>query len=274
MNDPGEATARFRATVHYDGAAFHGSQLQPALRTVQGEIETALSSLLDRPVRIELAGRTDAGVHAAGQEIAFDAPARRDPDELRRGLDALAGEDIWIEGVRPAEDGFHPRFAATGRRYEYLVGVGPEARTPILRGRIWAAGPDLDFDALARLAGPIAGERSFEGFAKSGQPERGTRCAVETAGWRRTPTGLLSFEIVADRFLHHMVRYLVGTLVEAASGRRDPADVGLLLEAGEPSRAAYPAPPAGLYLTGVRYPDGWNRGPGVPGLSAALGGPA
>lgn len=270
MNEPGEPTARFRATVHYDGAAFHGSQLQPEVRTVQGEMESALSRLLDRSARIELAGRTDTGVHAAGQEIAFDAPARWAPAELRRGLDALAGDDIWIERVREAEDGFHPRFAATGRRYEYLLGAEPDARSPLLRGRIWAVGRDLDLAALVRLAAGIAGERSFEGFAKSGQPERGTRCRVERAVWTVLPTGLLSFEIVADRFLHHMVRYLVGTSVEAASGGRDPDDFAFLLEGGgEPSRAAYPAPPEGLYLTGVRYADDWNRHRGVPGLSAS-----
>lgn len=257
--------ARFRATVHYDGSAFHGWQLQPEARTVQGAVEAALGRLLATAVRIDAAGRTDAGVHAAGQEIAFDAPHRWTADDLCRGLNAVLDDDVWVERVRPAAAGFHPRFDATGRRYEYLVGTAADAPSPLRARRVWALGQGVDVGSLHRLAARLPGERSFGGFAKSGQPERGTRCRVESAGWSRNPAGDLVFEIVADRFLHRMVRYLVATQVEVATGRRDSRAFEELLAEREGPRAPRPAPPWGLYLTGVRYGDGWNRPPGVPG---------
>lgn len=263
MAEPG--AARFRATVHYDGSAFHGWQLQPDERTVQAAVETGLGRLLATGVRIGAAGRTDAGVHAAGQEIAFDAPERWTPEDLLRGLDAVLDDDVWVERVRRAPAGFHPRFDATGRRYEYLVSAAPDAASPLRARRVWALRDEPDAGVLRDLAARLPGERSFGGFAKSGQPERGTRCRVESAEWIRNAAGDLVFEIVADRFLHHMVRYLVGTQVEAATGRREPGTFEALLAEREGPRPPRPAPPWGLYLTGVRYGDGWNRPPGVPG---------
>ncbi len=266
MSDPTPSSARLRATVQYDGAGFHGSQLQPDVRTVQGTLEEALSRLLDRSTRVELAGRTDAGVHAAAQEIAFDTPPGRAAADVARGLGALLPEDLGTLGVREARDDFHPRFDATGRRYEYLLAPGLAADSPFLRDRCWRVPGALDPASLAALAGRLAGERAFDGFAKAGQPERGTRCRVEEAAWRAGPGPLLRFTIVADRFLHHMVRYLVGTQVEIARGRRPADDLDRMLEGETPSRPVYPAPPGGLYLTGVRYEEGWNRPAGIPWL--------
>ncbi len=263
---PEQPSARYRATLHYDGSSFHGWQLQPDRETVQGVVEAALAQLLDRPTRIHAAGRTDTGVHAAGQEIAFDTPARWTPEDLRRGLNALTPDEVWAECVREAPAGFHPRFDATGRRYEYLVGTESEAFSPLRRGRVWAVSTPIDQETLWSLAGLVVGERSFGSFAKTGQPERGTRCHVQGAEWRRNVAGDLVFRIVGDRFLHHMVRYLVGTLVEVATGRREVEELELLLAEEQGVRPPSPAPPWGLYLTGVRYPDGWNRPQGVPGL--------
>lgn len=265
------ARARFRATVHYDGSAFHGWQLQPDARTVQEALEGALSRVLDAPTRVDAAGRTDAGVHAAGQEIAFDAPARWTPSDLRRAVNAVASDEVWLEQVREAAEGFHPRFHATGRRYEYLVGTAEDAASPLRAGRLWPLAREVDEEALAAAAERIPGERSFEAFAKSGQPERGTRCRVEEATWARTAAGDLSFRVVADRFLHHMVRYLVRTLIEVGRGRREVAELEALLAGSAEARPPAPAPPSGLYLTGVRYPEGWNRPAGVPGLPLAEG---
>jgi tRNA pseudouridine38-40 synthase len=229
-------------------------------------VEAALAQLLDRATRIHAAGRTDTGVHAAGQEIAFDAPDRWTPEDLRRGLNALTPDEVWAERVREAPGGFHPRFDATGRRYEYLVGTESEAESPLRRGRIWAVSAPIDRKVLWRLAKLVEGERSFGSFAKAGQPERGTRCHVQEAGWHHNVAEDLVFRIVGDRFLHHMVRYLVGTLVEIATGRRKAEELESLLAEEGGVRPPSPAPPWGLYLTGVRYPDGWNRPPGVPGL--------
>lgn len=269
MSDPAPDSRRLRATVEYDGTAFHGSQLQPEVRTVQGELERALSTLFDRPVRIDLAGRTDTGVHALAQEIAFAAPPDRDAADVARGLAALTAADLAVVAVREAAPEFHPRFDARLRRYEYLVATGELSGSPFLRDRAWGLRDDPARETLDRLAQALIGERSFGGFARSGQPERGTRCRVEEAFWRAAADGLLAFEITADRFLHHMVRYLVGTMVEIATDRRPGSDLARSLAEEEPSRSVYPAPPGGLYLTGVAYADGWNRTGGLPWLGGS-----
>jgi tRNA pseudouridine38-40 synthase len=256
---------RYRATVHYDGSAFAGWQVQPDVRTVQGDIEAALRRL-GIPGRVQGAGRTDAGVHAAGQELSFDAPPSWTTAELSRALDSLLQSDVWIESLQVTAPDFHPRFQATGRRYEYYLAPGSSGRAPHRRrGTSWIArAPDLE--ALRAGARPILGRHSFERFAKSGQPDVGTVCTVEKAEWLRTPLGDLRFTIVADRFLHRMVRYLVATMVEQSAGDRPGDDIGRLLAGSEDVRPPAPAEACGLYLTGVRYRVGWNRPPGVPGL--------
>ncbi len=257
--------SRYRATVHYDGSAFAGWQVQPHVRTVQGDIESALHRL-EIPARVNGAGRTDAGVHAAGQEMSFDAPGKWTDAELTRSLDSVLPDDIWIETLREADADFHPRFHATGRRYEYFVAPGPAGRAPNRRrGTMWVhRAPALD--ELRAAARPILGRRDFGRFSKSGQLRVGTVCTVEKAEWLRTPLGDLRFTIVADRFLHHMVRYLVATMIEQSSGARPTGDIGRMLEGSAKARPPTPAESRGLYLTGVRYREGWNRPPGVPGL--------
>lgn len=257
----------YRGTLHYDGSAFHGWQVQPDVRTVQGAVEDAISRLEDRPVRVESAGRTDRGVHAVGQEIALHAERDWARGELRRALNAVLPSSVWLERMRPAaSDDFHPRFDARRRRYEYYVNPGPEGGSPLRRSRVWAPGEELDRDRLTGAAEAVVGDRSFEAFAKAGQPERGTRCRVVEATWSRTALGDLRFRVEADRFLHHMVRYLVSTMVDEATGRREPGELAGLLSGDETLRPPSPAPPQALYLTGVRYRDGWNRPAGVPGL--------
>lgn len=267
MPEPEPSRPLLRATLHYDGADFHGWQTQPGHRTVQGVVEGGLGELYPGPSRVTAAGRTDTGVHAAGQEIAFQAPARWDPAGLRRALNAVSPDDVWVEQVRPTTPDFHPRFDATGRRYEYLLGIGPAARSPLRRGRLWAPVRFPEEDRLVEASDRLEGERSFGAFAKSGQPERGTRCRVEEARWWRTGTGDLTFRIVADRFLHRMVRYLVSTLVEVATARREIEELDALLAEDPDVRPPSPAPAAGLYLTGVRYGKDWNRPPGIPGVA-------
>ena len=268
MSATASPSARLRATIEYDGTSFHGSQLQPGVRTVQREIEAALSKLFDRHTRIDLAGRTDAGVHATAQEIAFAAPDRWPPDEVVRALGRVLPDDIAVRDAREAAADFHPRFAAEARRYRYVIVTGARRR-PLLRDRCWHPAGRLDPEALEQLAATIPGQRSFARFARAGQPERGTRCRVARAAWRFDRSPLAFFDIVADRFLHHMVRYLVGTSVEIAVGRRQFEDFGRLLAGEAGSRAVFPAPPAGLYLTGVRYGGRWNAGPELTWLPDA-----
>lgn len=261
MRDPAPDTTRFRATVEYDGAEFHGYQVQPELRTVQGVLESQLARLFETDVRVIGAGRTDRGVHAAGLEVAFDAPASWDVARLEPALAAILPADVGLHRLRPAAADFHPRFQATGRRYEYFIGTAG----PLRAARVWQPPSLPDPERLAEAAGLLPGRRSFEALSRAGQPELGTVCTIEQATWSRTALGDLRFLIVADRFLHRMVRYIVATLVDVARGRRTLAEWDELLERGA-GRPPEPAPPAALYLTGVRYPEGWNRPAGVPGL--------
>lgn len=254
-------SVRFRATVEYDGAAFHGYQVQPAQRTVQGVLERQLGRLFDRPVRVIGAGRTDTGVHAVGQEIAFAAPPSWTAARLEQALAGVLPADVAVHRPRPASPDFHPRFQATGRRYEYYLGRSGPLRT----ARIWTPPSLPDVDRLEEAAALLPGRRSFAALSRSGQPDLGTVCTIERAEWTSTKLGDLRFTVVADRFLHRMVRYLVATLVDVARGRRTLEEWRTLLERGE-GRPPEPAPARALYLTGVRYPDGWNRRPGVPGL--------
>lgn len=259
---------RIRATVQYDGRRFHGWQVQPDRRTVQGAVEDALQRLFPEPVRVTAAGRTDAGVHAAGQEIAYPAPPGWTVSEMRRALNAVLPSDVWIENLGDAPEKFHPRFDATARRYVYLVGTSEASASPLRGQRLWALAEPLDEALLRERASLLPGDRSFEAFAKAGHEARGDRCRVERAEWRRTVLGDLAFTIVADRFLHHMVRYLVEVLVDTARGKRPGDDLERLLSGQGDPRPPGPAPAEGLYLEAVRYADGWNRSGGIPGLTA------
>lgn len=262
--------SRIRLTVQYDGAAFHGWQIQPGVRTVQGELDRALSRLADVPITSLAAGRTDAGVHATGQVVSVSMPEKWTAASLERSLNAILPSDILVAEARSAPGDFHARYSATARGYIYRVGTTPAARSPFRRGWCWPLMEPLDRSVLEAGAEAILGEHSFRGYAKSGQPERGYRCTVYVARWTEWSVGL-ELRVVANRFLHHMVRYLVGTMVDAARGRRPAADIAGLLDESrlDPTRpdaleTSPPAPAEGLFLARVYYgdesPDG--EGPG------------
>lgn len=253
MNRPTD-THRIRLLLHYDGGDFFGWQLQPDRRTVQGEIERVLSRLIDAPVRVTGSGRTDRGVHATGQVAAADIPLRWTTPALRRAMNALLPPDVWVADAAPAPPDFHPRYDATARSYQYRVGLAPEVRSPFHRRWCWPLGRELNVAAMERASAILRGDHSFRAFAKSGQEERGDRCIVTAAGWSEWEGLGLEFEITANRFLHHMVRYLVGTLVEVGLGERPEDDVAALLGANPGLLTAPPAPPEGLFLTRVAYP--------------------
>ena len=248
------ASIRFQLTLHYDGSGFHGWQVQPELRTVQGELEAALSRLADRPRTVVGSGRTDAGVHATGQVASVDMPERWAPPLLLKALNALLPDDVWVEAVHRAVPDFHPRYDAVARTYEYRVGASPSARSPFQRRWCWVLGEALDVEILARGAAFLPGTHSFRAFAKAGQPERGEICSVRQAVWDGWELGH-RFTVTADRYLHHMVRYLVGTLVDAARGRRSLDDIPALLANTPGLETSPPAPPEGLFLARVEYPE-------------------
>ncbi len=266
MEAPG--TLRVLLTLHYDGSAFHGWQVQPDQLTVQGTLQDTLSRLIDRPCTVVGSGRTDTGVHASGQVASADVPVRWTPDALMRALNATLPDSVWVESVRAARPDFHPRYDALARTYVYKVGTVPESASPFHRRWCWALGEKLDPDALAAAAACLVGEHSFSAFAKAGQPERGDRCSVSLAEWSEWRLGLL-FTITADRYLHHMVRYLVGTMVEMALGRRDGEDMPRLLQGDVDTITSPPAPPQGLFLRRVEYPDTVLVNPDSSSRSAA-----
>jgi tRNA pseudouridine38-40 synthase len=255
--DPDEH--RIRLQLHYDGSGFAGWQVQPGRRTVQGELETALARLTTAAVRAVAAGRTDTGVHATGQVVGVTIARKWSPAELRRALNAVLPLDIWVSAAEVAPAGFHARYQAVARGYVYRLGTADVSRSPFLAGRCWPLQEALDLARLNGAAGRFMGEHSFRAFAKTGQPQRGERCTVHLSSWQPWQAAGVMFHVVANRFLHHMVRYMVGTMVDIARGRRPASVIDELLSGAAGVRMSRPAPPQGLFLTRVYYPgDEWS----------------
>jgi tRNA pseudouridine38-40 synthase len=272
---------RFRLIVEYDGSAFHGWQVQPDQRTIQGELESALSRLADCRRGVIGSGRTDTGVHADGQVASVDMPSSWTVEALHRSLNSVVSPDIRVRSVSVAAPDFHPRYDALRRTYRYEVGLSESAGSPFHRRWCWPLGealardrdgrygdardsqrapdradpnpPNIDRDLLAQAAATVVGAHSFERFAKTGQPERGYRCHVIRAAWSDTDLGV-RLTITADRYLHHMVRYLVGTMVDVARCRRPLDDMTRLLARDPDLVTSPPAPAEGLFLHHVEYP--------------------
>ena len=247
------ATRRVRITLHYDGSDFHGWQVQPGVRTVQQEVERALERLTTQPIRTAAAGRTDTGVHATGQVVSFDVPAKWQPADLRRALNAILPDDVWVEAAAEAAADFHARFSATDRAYEYRLGLDPRAASPFHRRTCWGVRDRLDPLLLDRAATLLLGDHSFRAFAHAGQEERGDRCTIHESKWWEWPPLGVVYRVRANRFLHHMVRYLVGTMVDVARARRPLDDVAALLNGVAGVETSPPAPPQGLFLVRVGY---------------------
>lgn len=257
---------RFSLLVQYDGSTFHGWQLQDGVPTVQGDIEEALRTLTGVRRPLTGSGRTDRGVHALGQVAAVDLPPSWTAPELLRALNALLPPSVWIQEVHRVRGDFHPRFSARARSYEYRLGTARLAGSPFFRNWCWdSSRHPPDRGLLDRCAAMIPGERSFYNFAKAGQPERGERCRVLSAAWEEWEGPGIRFRIRADRYLHHMVRYLVGTMVEVGRGDRDLGEFSELLENRETTLVTSPPAPAqGLFLSLVEYPPGFREGEESP----------
>jgi tRNA pseudouridine38-40 synthase len=241
--------------LHYDGGSFAGWQRQKTDRTVQAELEAALKRLTGAPLAVVGAGRTDAGVHALGQVAAASVPERWEPGALVRALNAVLPGDIGVAAARRMTPGFNPRRDAVERTYCYRIGLDSGARSPFRLRYEWALRPPLDVSLLAAAAALLEGEHGFQALAAAGQEKAHWRCRIAEARWeRREDATGLEFWISADRFLHHMVRFLVGTMVAIATGRRPLSDLRGLLDAEDNRAASAPAPPHGLFLVQVRYP--------------------
>jgi tRNA pseudouridine38-40 synthase len=248
--------------LHYDGAGFSGWQRQTAARTVQGVLEDAMARLCGERVPVLGAGRTDAGVHARGQAAGVRVPERWTPAALRRALNAVLPDDVWVAAAHEMRDDFHARYSAVARRYSYAVGLDEAAASPFRRRYEWAYRRPVDPTVLSAAAAELVGDHCFRAFAVHGTapPEDAHRCEVREARWEARGPGL-TFHVEANRFLHHMVRFLVGTMLDVASGRRSLASFVALLTADSNRGVSAPAPPHALVLERVTYPDHFYLSP-------------
>jgi tRNA pseudouridine38-40 synthase len=243
-----------RAVIEYEGTAFAGSQYQPNLRTVQGELEEALNRLTGERVRVRLAGRTDAGVHATGQVVAFCLSRRAAGEtlgwrELRERMNGLLPPDLAVRSLRSAPRGFDPRRQATARVYRYRIHTGG-AKRPLDRHRAFAIGERLDIGAMRAAAEELVGERDF---AALGSDSRGstTRRLSGITIIRRGD--LVEIRVTGNAFLRRMVRSIVAVLIEAGRGKLAPTAIAPLLRTGERALAGRAAPARGLTLERVVY---------------------
>jgi tRNA pseudouridine38-40 synthase len=249
---------RYRATVEYDGTDFQGFQFQVRARTVQGELEQAIGRITQKQVRVIGAGRTDAGVHASGQVIAFDTSWRHTDQILRRALNAVLPADIAIRHLTTTYSAFHPRFHAKWRQYRYTI-LSQPVRSPLWARTAYHVADFLDVEAMAEASQVLIGPHDFAAFGKPTQGESTLRRVLQ-AGWsvewpKNINGRLLVFEITANAFLYRMVRNIVGTLVRVGQGNLPPEAVATLLESKDRSASGPPAPACGLCLAKVEYAE-------------------
>jgi tRNA pseudouridine38-40 synthase len=237
---------RYRATVEYDGTEFAGFQVNPGKRTVQGVLEETLARLGDGETeRVDGAGRTDAGVHAREQVIAFSYRGRLGDTELARALDALLPADLSIRDVRRAPAGFNPRYAARYREYRYTVWNGP--RSPLRERTALGVRVPLDTAAMARVGSVFIGRHDFRAFGATDRSPVRTVTAVRVRREGRTVT----IDVRADSFLRGMVRRMVACLLEVGLGKMDEATVRSALAGRGPAFDGASAPAKGLCLRRV-----------------------
>jgi tRNA pseudouridine38-40 synthase len=249
-------TRTLQLVLQYNGAHFAGWQRQPDERTVQGVLEDAMKRLCGTRVAVLGAGRTDAGVHALGQAAGVIVPSRWSNETLARAMNAVLPKDVRVVIAHEMLPEFHARYSAVSRSYRYLVGTDADSESPFRVDRELAWHRNIEFSLLRECASMILGDRSFRGFAVKGTaPESDDhRCIVQSAEWVERSGGV-AFIITANRFLHHMVRFLVGTMLDVASGRREKEVVSRLLQCEDNREVSPPAPPHGLYLERVEYPS-------------------
>lgn len=269
--DAGESTlTRLRLDIAYDGTLFHGWGRQPELRTVQGVLEDALSTVLGRlgdPPRLTVAGRTDAGVHALGQVAHLDVTAEQlagldrghshsGPEALARRLNGIAGldSDVWVERSRIAPCGFDARFSAVWRRYEYRVADTEAPRNPLHRVNTLWYPASLDDVAMREAAEALVGLHDWTSFCKSREGSTNIR-TLQVFTWERDRDGVLVARVEADAFCHSMVRALVGAAIAVGEGKLSAAHVLELRNERERTSEFKVVPAKGLTLMEVGYPD-------------------
>jgi tRNA pseudouridine38-40 synthase len=243
---------RYRAVVEYDGTDFLGYQRQASGRTVQGEFEAALGSIGWNGRSLLAAGRTDSGVHAWGQVVAFDLDWQHGEPPLLRAINSRLPADIAVTDVAICRPEFHPRFDARGRRYRYTLYNRP-VRSPLAARYAWQVWPQLDVEALQAGADVVLGRHDFAAFGSDPEGGTSTTRTVSLAHWRAAPGGWLTFDIQAEAFLYRMVRSLVGALKRLGAAEISPEELRDILASRDRARCPPLAPPHGLCLVEVLY---------------------
>ena len=255
---------RIAAILEYDGSRFSGWQRQEQTRTVQGVVEEALSKVADEPIQITVAGRTDAGVHAAGQVIHFDTSAARSDYSWVRGTNSNLPSEVALLWAGPVDEGFHARYSATGRHYHYLI-LNRAIRPTYLAQRVTHEYRLLDVASMREAAQHLLGEHDFTSF-------RATECQAkspvrELRALDVTRHGdMVHIHAHANAFLQHMVRNIAGVLMTVGAGERESSWTKQVLEARERRAGGVTAAPDGLYLTAVTYPDAMK----IPAVAASM----
>ncbi len=244
---------RLRLDLGYDGTQFHGWATQPGLRTVQGELEAAIATVLrlPEPARLTVAGRTDTGVHARGQVAHVDLE-RGNAAALERRLRGILPGDISLTAVSVAPAGFDARFSALERRYAYRI-VDRAGADPLLRGHVVTWSKELDVDAMNAAASQLVGEHDFASFCRKRAGATTIRTLLELRS-ARADDGIIETTVRADAFCHSMVRALMGALVAVGEGRQTPAWVGEVLASAARDPRVKVMPAQGLVLEEVVYP--------------------
>jgi tRNA pseudouridine38-40 synthase len=249
--EPGSDVGQMvRTVVEYDGTQYFGFQIQTNAPTIQGELEAALLRITGAPIRIVGGGRTDTGVHAAGQGVSFRVSWKHPLEDLLRAMNAHLPQDIAVKEIVAASEGVHARFSAVGRRYRYSL-FGSPVRSPLLERFAWRLAAEPDLKALNAASRLLVGEKDFGAFGEAPSGNNTVRC-IRSAVWSRHGP-LLVWDVEANAFLHRMVRRLVGTMVWVATGRMSFEDLSHLLSTPDRSQVAPPAPASGLCLMEVLY---------------------
>ena len=243
---------RVRLTIAYDGAGFRGMAAQPGQRTVAGVLGETIEKVMRSPVTLAVAGRTDAGVHAWGQVVSFDAAADLDVQRVSNALNGMLAPEIVVRSAELVEPGFDARRSAQWRTYTYAV-VNRPVPDPFLTRYAWWVPEPLDLAALRLGADPFVGEHDFASFCRAGPEGSTTVRRVLASRWVAAEDGVLRYEIAATAFCWQMVRSIVGTLVDVGVGKFRPGDLMRIIRSRDRAAAGRLAPPQGLCLWEVGY---------------------
>ncbi len=243
---------RYFISIMYDGTRYHGWQRQPKAVSIQEEIEKRMSLLLDQPVELTTAGRTDAGVHALQTYAHFDVPSALDPEWLTRRMNAFLPRDIAFRYTVPVPPDAHARYDARSRYYTYHLIT---RKNPFREAYAWRLNEIPDIRRMNEAARILLDYEDFESFSKVKTDVKHFRCRITEAYWEQAAPDHMIFHIRANRFLRNMVRAIVGTLVETGLGKREPEDMHRILQARDRRMAGASAPGRGLFLTEVTYKE-------------------